>query len=88
MARTLTPTDFGDVAKYLYSQDPDWSWLNNVQKFVSWEHLSGSRQLELIAAAQGLATFINAFDRDVPLSALMESLNKLSIHGASIDTES
>jgi hypothetical protein len=86
MAKTLTLTDFGDIAKYLYSQDPDWSWLNNVQKFVSWEHLPAGRQLELITAVQGLAAFINAFERDIPLSALIESLKKLSIHGASIDT--
>ena len=87
--KTLSPTDFGDIARDLYKQDPDWNWdRNNIQKFVSWEDLDGNRKLELISAAQGLAAFINAFERDIPLSALIASMQKLSIHGANIDVES
>jgi len=86
---TLALTDFGDIARDLYKQDPDWTWdRNNIQKFVSWEDLAGGRKLELISAVQGLAAFINAFERDIPLSALVASMQKLSIHGANIDVES
>lgn len=84
----LVPTDFGDVAKDLYAADPDWHWLDGVQKFVSWDSLPVERKLVLISAAEGLASFINSFERDVPLSAIKSGIKKLSIHGASIDEES
>jgi len=85
---TLTPRDFGDVAKVLYDADPDWTWTaDNRQKTIPWENLGAQRMLELVHSAEGLAAFINNQERDVTFSAFTKALDALSLHGNKIEMD-
>lgn len=84
-----TDAELYELGKRLYSMDPDWNWDGHqVQRFISYENLPAKRVLELTNAARGFVAFANAFERDVPLSGLMDLFKEVNRFGATVDTES
>ncbi len=87
-AKATELIDFPALARKIYELDPDWSWQGQRQVFTPFEKLPAQRVLELVQAAQGIAAFSNAFQRDIPLSGLVEVFNQANRFKATVDMES
>jgi hypothetical protein len=94
MTNTITPEatqaqDLYELGKRIYDMDPDWTWdRDQVQRFIPYEKLPAARILQLTNAARGFEAFADAFERDIPLSGLMELFKAVNRFSATVDTES